>query len=180
MLSVQTLARRIRTRLHDTDEITYSDEEILDCINCGIRFIRRLIASMRPSLLWRRAKIKSNSNFIWWARRRFIFIRRAAADRIRHDARKHRRANPTNFDSAARRFGQERLLAMKLGFKHENQFQIVHADFSGGLNTSTSVDGILENQLARATNLEVFSSTRTKKFSPMTSTRTKSAANSEF
>ena len=69
---------------------------------------------------------------------------------------------------------------MKLGFKHENQFQIVHADFSGGLNTSTSVDGILENQLARATNLEVFSSTRTKKFSPMTSTRTKSAANSEL
>ena len=51
MLSVQILARRIRTRLHDTDEITYGDEEILDCINCGIRFIRRLIASMRPSLL---------------------------------------------------------------------------------------------------------------------------------
>ena len=51
MLSVQTLARRIRTRLHDTDKITYGDEEILDCINCGIRFIRRIIASMRPSLL---------------------------------------------------------------------------------------------------------------------------------
>ena len=51
MLSVQTLARRIRTRLHDTEEITYADEEILDCINCGIRFIRRTIAAMRPSLL---------------------------------------------------------------------------------------------------------------------------------
>ena len=44
---------------------------------------------------------------------------------------------------------------MKLGVKHENQFQIAHADFSGGLNTSTSVDGISENQLARATNLEI-------------------------
>ena len=44
---------------------------------------------------------------------------------------------------------------MRLGVKHENQFQIVHADFSGGLNTSTSVDGIAENQLARTINLEV-------------------------
>lgn len=44
---------------------------------------------------------------------------------------------------------------MRLGAKHQNQFQIVHADFSGGLNTSTSVDGIAENQLARATNVEV-------------------------
>lgn len=44
---------------------------------------------------------------------------------------------------------------MRLGVKHQNQFQIVHADFSGGLNTSTSSDGIAENQLARATNVEV-------------------------
>lgn len=51
MLSVETLARRIRQRLHDTDEINYDDAEILDCINCGIRFIRRIIATMRPSLL---------------------------------------------------------------------------------------------------------------------------------
>ena len=56
MLSVQTLARRIRTRLHDTDCITYDDEEILDCINCGIRFIRRIIASMRPALLMSESK----------------------------------------------------------------------------------------------------------------------------
>lgn len=51
MLSVQTLARRIRQRLHDTDEITYDDENILDCINCGLRFIRRTIAGLRPALL---------------------------------------------------------------------------------------------------------------------------------
>lgn len=51
MLSVQTLARRIRQRLHDTDEITYDDENILDCINCGVRFIRRIIARVRPALL---------------------------------------------------------------------------------------------------------------------------------
>lgn len=51
MLSVQTLARRIRTRLHDTDKITYDDAEILDCINNGVRFIRRTIANVRPALL---------------------------------------------------------------------------------------------------------------------------------
>ena len=51
MLSVQTLARRIRTRLHDTDQIAYDDTEILDCINCGVRFIRRTIADTRPALL---------------------------------------------------------------------------------------------------------------------------------
>jgi len=51
MLSVQALARRIRYRLHDIDEITYEDEEILDSLNNGIRFIRRTIASIRPALL---------------------------------------------------------------------------------------------------------------------------------
>lgn len=51
MLSVQTLARRIRSRLHDKDEITYDDEDILDCINNGVRFIRRAIANLRPALL---------------------------------------------------------------------------------------------------------------------------------
>lgn len=51
MLSVQTLARRVRQRLHDTDVITYDDEEILDCLNCGLRFIRRIIAKFRPALL---------------------------------------------------------------------------------------------------------------------------------
>ena len=44
---------------------------------------------------------------------------------------------------------------MRLGVKHQNQFQIVHADFSGGLNTSASTDGIADNQLARAVNVEV-------------------------
>lgn len=51
MLSVQTLARRIRARLHDTDSIAYDDADILDCINNGVRFIRRAIADIRPALL---------------------------------------------------------------------------------------------------------------------------------
>lgn len=56
MLSVQTLARRIRQRLHDRDEITYEDDELLDCINCGVRFIRRTIAKIRPALLMTETK----------------------------------------------------------------------------------------------------------------------------
>lgn len=44
---------------------------------------------------------------------------------------------------------------MRLGTKHQNPFQVVRYDFSGGLNTSVSVDGIAENQLAIASNVEV-------------------------
>lgn len=51
MLPLKTIARRIRIKIHDMDAITYTDEEILDAINCGIRFIRRAIADIRPALL---------------------------------------------------------------------------------------------------------------------------------
>ncbi len=44
---------------------------------------------------------------------------------------------------------------MRLGVKHQNQKPIIRADFSGGLNTSTNVDGISENQLSVAVNVEV-------------------------
>jgi len=51
MLEVTTLIKRIRYRLHDVDEVAYTDEEILDTINMAVRFIRRCIADIRPSLL---------------------------------------------------------------------------------------------------------------------------------
>lgn len=44
---------------------------------------------------------------------------------------------------------------MRLGNKHQNPFQIIFSDFSGGLNTSASIDGIADNQLAIAVNVEV-------------------------
>lgn len=45
---------------------------------------------------------------------------------------------------------------MKLGTKHgEAQTTVVRADFSGGLNTTANVDGIAENQLSLAVNVEV-------------------------
>ena len=51
MLPVTTIIRRIRSRLHDLENINYTDEEILDALNMGLRFIRRAIVDIRPSLL---------------------------------------------------------------------------------------------------------------------------------
>ena len=45
---------------------------------------------------------------------------------------------------------------MKLGTKHgDAQTTVVRADFSGGLNTTANIDGIAENQLSLALNVEV-------------------------
>lgn len=44
---------------------------------------------------------------------------------------------------------------MKLRTKHEIQQPIILSDFSGGLNTSSNLDGIAQNQLANALNVEV-------------------------
>ena len=51
MLPITTIVKRIRSRVHDNDAVAYDDDEILDAINCGIRFIRRATADIRPSLL---------------------------------------------------------------------------------------------------------------------------------
>ena len=44
---------------------------------------------------------------------------------------------------------------MKLGVKHENQFQITYADFTGGLNTRVNSSEVAENQFAQAVNVEI-------------------------
>lgn len=51
MLPIKTLIKRIRRVVHDTDAITYDDDEILAVINQGVRSIRRIIADNRPELL---------------------------------------------------------------------------------------------------------------------------------
>jgi hypothetical protein len=51
MLPVKTLMKRIRRVVHDTDAITYDDDEILDVINQGVRYIRRIIADNKPEML---------------------------------------------------------------------------------------------------------------------------------
>lgn len=44
---------------------------------------------------------------------------------------------------------------MRLGVKHAQQQPVIRADFSGGLNTTSNMDGIAENQLAAAVNVEI-------------------------
>ncbi len=48
---------------------------------------------------------------------------------------------------------------MRLGVKHSTQQTVVRADFSGGLNVTTTPEGIAENQLVWVTNMEVDHST---------------------
>ena len=56
MLPVQAIIRRVRFRLHDMDDLTYDEEEILEAINQGLRLVRRAIADIRPSLLMSEVK----------------------------------------------------------------------------------------------------------------------------
>lgn len=51
MLPIKTLMKRIRRVVHDTDAITYDDDEILVVINQGVRHIRRQIAENKPEML---------------------------------------------------------------------------------------------------------------------------------
>lgn len=51
MLPVKTLMKRIRRVVHDVDAITYDDDEVLDVINQGVRYIRRVIVDNKPEML---------------------------------------------------------------------------------------------------------------------------------
>lgn len=51
MLPVRTVIKRIRATLHDSDAVTYDDDELIDALNNGIRFIRRTIAEVQPEIL---------------------------------------------------------------------------------------------------------------------------------
>ncbi len=51
MLPIKTILKRIRATLHDSDGVTYDDEELIDVLNNGVRFIRRTIAEIQPEIL---------------------------------------------------------------------------------------------------------------------------------
>ena len=51
MQPIKTLVKRVRRVVHDTDAITYDDDEIVWTLNQGIRYIRRIIADTRPEKL---------------------------------------------------------------------------------------------------------------------------------
>ena len=51
MLSMRTIADRVRAKLHDEDKVTYADTSIANTLNDGIRFIRRTITQIQPEIL---------------------------------------------------------------------------------------------------------------------------------
>ena len=51
MMRISEIARRIRAAIHDEDCITYEDDQIIDAINLGMRFIRRVIMEQEPEVL---------------------------------------------------------------------------------------------------------------------------------
>lgn len=56
MHSIKSIVSEVRQTIHDTDSITYDDEQIVGVINNGIRFIRRTIADICPEILIATAK----------------------------------------------------------------------------------------------------------------------------
>ena len=84
MLNIATALKRIRTRLHDTDAITYDDDEIVDAINCGLRFIRRAIADFQPELLMQtmHGELQPGEYRVAFARAPTALIRVTAGDEV--------------------------------------------------------------------------------------------------
>ena len=85
MLKIATALKRIRTRLHDTDAITYDDDEIVDAINCGLRFIRRAIADFQPELLMQtmHGELQPGEYRVAFARAPTALIRVTAGDEVK-------------------------------------------------------------------------------------------------
>ena len=48
---IKDLIRKIRITIHDEDKINYDDQDILNVINAGMRFIRRTIAEIQPEII---------------------------------------------------------------------------------------------------------------------------------
>ncbi len=51
MIPVRKAIRRIRRMIHDEEKINYSDEEIKDVLNAGLRVIRRSITEIQPEII---------------------------------------------------------------------------------------------------------------------------------
>ncbi len=84
MLPVKTIIKRIRATLHDSAAVTYDDEELLDVLNNGIRFIRRTIAEVRPEELMETTKgiLAPGEDSVTLDKRPLRIIRVRAGDEI--------------------------------------------------------------------------------------------------
>lgn len=62
MLAVEELIKRVRILVHDEQETGYDDIVILNCLNTGSRFLRRMILQLKPELLSNVTKGNLNAN----------------------------------------------------------------------------------------------------------------------
>lgn len=62
MLAVEELIKRVRILVHDEQETGYDDIAILNCLNAGSRFLRRMILHLKPELLSNVTKGNLNTN----------------------------------------------------------------------------------------------------------------------
>ena len=62
MLAVEELIKRVRILVHDEQETGYDDIAILNFLNAGSRFLRRIILQLKPELLSNVTKGNLNTN----------------------------------------------------------------------------------------------------------------------
>lgn len=62
MLAVEELIKRVRILVYDEQETGYDDIAILNCLNAGSRFLRRMILQLKPELLSNVTKGNLNTN----------------------------------------------------------------------------------------------------------------------
>mgnify|MGYP000673099960 FL=1 len=62
MLAVEELIKLVRILVHDEQETGYDDIAILNCLNAGSRFLRRMILQLKPELLSNVTKGNLNTN----------------------------------------------------------------------------------------------------------------------
>ena len=67
MLKVIDIINKVRSLTHDNNELGWNDDEVLDVINSGYRFINRVIKDIKPNLLANETfttTLKANTNKI--------------------------------------------------------------------------------------------------------------------
>lgn len=84
MIPIKLAIHRIRNAIHDRQHINYSDHEILNVINEGLRFIRRTIADIQPEILMSEATgiLQGGEDLIQLKKRPLMILQMTAGDKI--------------------------------------------------------------------------------------------------
>ena len=85
MLPIREAIKRIRSAVHDDEQrINYTDEEILNAINAGLRIIRRTIADIQPEVLMETVTglLEPGQDEIRLRRRPLMIVEVTAGDKV--------------------------------------------------------------------------------------------------